>query len=331
MNYTEFSGEIKNIFNELELINVMYDYYRSKIIILQCMNQFHNKQNNMYIVDSNQFKKYTNKFHKDIQNNILYSYNSNQIDDMSEIEMLNLRTDQVVNKTTYSIVHIENSYIGICRDHDYVVCDINFNELYHISLVTESYNDAIKYHHNLGLISGIDDEDECAYIYDMKTGKQIDKYDDCHGINSTLNCIITRTNDYENGNDTYCIYKNHKLLYTCNNEIYTLSDELYIIDGDHVKQIDNLGNVLKIIGLCDSICNLYKIKSDIILCKRRSLHDIAFINSKIHSFKGDIISICNDNVWIQEKTKLVCYYFDGAQFAIKYTLDVTNVTKVIEY
>ncbi len=340
----EFTKELNNLFNEEQLLNIAYEYYRSKLFVIK----FKDSSIKIYNYDNEKFVKMFDSARLHINKNILYIYDyvihdNNIINNMKyKLYILNLHTGHLEIKITPPIIRICDDYIVIRKLHEKVVCDLDFNKLFTLNLyLRDEYSSEINYKNDI--ISGYNLSNNCLEIYDVKTGNIIDKYERCVSINFVNNdktIAITH-----NSNNNYEIYVNHILTYNSFNYIFALGDELYLANvydvSDNINQIDVYGNVIKYIGISNH--RIDKIGEHIIFHDDKTIkfpnsNNIRINNRPIQmstlfpqTIQGNAIKKQDNIVWVQHEYQLKCYIYANNNFTTKYFMELTNVVDVLEY
>ncbi len=199
----KFVIELENIFNENELILIMYKYYKTRIFVIEYDADYISfdldNLNDMYIEETESYIRKFGNTHKSIYGNIMSSFKDDNLD------LLNLDT-MIIETKNISLRYVKHDKIITDTDNLWKIYDFNLNLLR--SFIVYNYpiiND------NFMLI-------EC---FDHSNTYTVFKFSDYSEINiSHSNKHVLYFNGY--------IIKMEIILDTCINKVY--KDDIFICE-----------------------------------------------------------------------------------------------------
>ncbi len=332
MQFDQFCGETKNIFNENELISIMYDYYRSKLLVVE-YSQKSNDAETVYNIDNGKFCKSFDCFTGELAGDLLYSYDaSTEGYEFTELTITNMKTEKSFKRKLMEIVNITQTHIGVYNSDDgiYIINDINFNELYKIKIYVDNSQRSIVHHKDHITIYN---EEDCMNVYDIINGKLVNQYKNCIGVSGCFDDIFIgmfMTDDEE----CIKIYKNKECLYELTSYLICVdNNEIYISDNHMIKQIDVYGKLIRKIGSCKSVCGIHKRNNNIIIDIPDKLAVFIRDISTPKIISGNIVKSSGSNLWVQnrEENKLICY---NDELEIIHSINISGrnrIEKIMEF
>ncbi len=323
----EFISELEDIFVEIELLNITYDYYRSKLFITdKAIYNVAFKQ-----TDIKEFKSDL----KLIGDN-LYNFEKKK----SGLEIINLRTSETIFKDITVEDITDNRIIAVVditpdfEKQHLVIYDLNFNYIFEIMCENNSY-----YIKNNVLVRSYTEYDDSGYentfvdAYDINDGNFIcifenaDMVYDIHIVDDMI--IIWNEGGwivFDKAGKELNWFNNEEFdIEISNNKIFTTDDDLCEIDiyGNKLIQYNaKFGRELYNYNFCVLIQYIeYEIGQSVI-------YATILKNDKNIILHGRHI-LCNNinHIWMLEKDVIICYDVD---LQIVNTLNVTT-SFIIEY